>query len=319
MAGFRVDGLPEDVQQHIFRVVAADGSEIWLRNMMKAVRNTDGMVVKRRCIIVDVTKQQTDHLEVMKDLARHRAIADALQYSILWEQPERSFHNLKVAAFYEPSMGDALVGGDLFDAFSLPNKSVMLIVGDVTGKGLPAAARISEIIFALRAFAQDYKDPADVMTRLNEFLCDFHGTDDERVEALVVLSIVVVDPDTGAIRMASAGSEPPFVVRASGVAEESQARGLILGVDRNASYDVADLVLEEGDMLLMTTDGLTEARSGNDFFGYERLLDVVRAADKAASLNDVGRAILDAARAHGRGRFGDDVCLLLARRDHATP
>ena len=93
------------------------------------------------------------------------------------------------------------------------------------------------------------------------------------------------------------------------------ARGLILGIDHDAVYETTDLLLEEGDTLLMTTDGITETRRGRDFFGSERLLKAARKADGSGTLQDVGQAIIDAARAHGGGRFGDDVCLLLVRRD----
>jgi PAS domain S-box-containing protein len=319
LVGLRKAGSSQDVHQFAFRVTAANGSQIWLRNIMKAVKDADGAVTGYRCIIVDVTQQQTDHLALVKDLARNQAIADALQYSILWRHPEKSFHSLKVAAFYEPAMDEALVGGDLFDAFSLPNKSIMLVVGDVTGKGLKAAAHVAEIIFAVRAFAQDYHDPADVLTRLNEFICNFHREYDGDSNALVVLLIVVIDPTTGATRAASAGGEPPFILRASGAAEEMAVRGLILGIDSNARYEAEELSLEEGDLLLISTDGLTETRRGDDFFGYERLLDVARAAEASAPLPDIGKAILETARAYGGGRFKDDVCLLLARRDGSVP
>ncbi len=315
VAAFQRDGLPGDGDQRAFRVIAADGSEIWLRNITKAVRNAEGEVIKRRCIIVDVTEQQTAYLSLAKDLDRNQAIAEALQYSVLWQHSEKSFDSLKVDVFYEPALDEALLGGDFFDAFSLPNKSVMLVVGDVTGKGLKAAARTLEITFALRAFAQDYKNPADMITRLNEFICDFHHEDDPLAVAYVVLSLIVIDPITGAAQAASAGAEPPLVLRASGAVEEVAVRGLILGINHDAAYETTDMFLQEGDTLLMTTDGLTEARTGGDLFGSERLLEAARKADETGTLHDVGQAVLDAARRHGGGQFSDDVCLLLVRRD----
>ncbi|BDI32125.1 hypothetical protein CCAX7_41760 [Capsulimonas corticalis] len=246
---------------------------------------------------------------------RNRAIAEALQYSMLWEHSEKSFHDLRVAVFYEPAMDDALVGGDLFDAFRLHNGSVMLIVGDVTGKGLRAAARTVEIRFALRAFSQDYIDPGDMVRRLNEFICDFHFDADDLGNALVVLSLIVIDPVTGEVQAASAGAEPPMVLRASGAMEEVTVSGLILGIDHNAAYPTTKLLLNDGDLLMMTTDGITETRRGMDFFGSERLLQTAKNVLEEVNLMGVGTSILDAARAHGGGRFMDDVCLLLARRD----
>jgi serine phosphatase RsbU (regulator of sigma subunit) len=254
------------------------------------------------------------HQQTLAD--RNREIAEALQYSILWAQPEKSFDSLRVAAFYEAAGDDALVGGDFFDAFRLHNQSVMLVVGDVTGKGLRAAARTVEVRFALRAFAQDYKDPGDTMARLNEFICDFHFEDDEVGSALIVLSLVVIDPITGAVQAASGGADPPLILRVSGAVEEASVQGLILGINHDAPYTSASLNLEEGDTLIMTTDGITETRRGMDFFGVQRLLDTAQKADGGRRLSDMGKSVLDAARAHGGGRFTDDVCLLLVRRDH---
>ncbi|MEO7714908.1 MAG: PP2C family protein-serine/threonine phosphatase [Capsulimonas sp.] len=251
---------------------------------------------------------------------RNRDIAEALQYSLLWPQPEKSFGSLKAAVFYEPAMDDAMVGGDFFDAFPLHNNSIMLVVGDVTGKGLRAAARTVEIRFALRAFSQQHNDPASMITCLNEFICDFHYDDDDPLDnALVVLSVVVIDPVTGRAQAASAGAEPPLILRASGGMEEITVHGLILGINHDATYVNTDFVLEEGGTLIMTTDGLTEARSGNDFFGSQGLLAAAGAMGGARTLHDMVKMMVDAARAHGRGKFMDDVCLLLARRDRIAP
>jgi hypothetical protein len=128
---------------------------------------------------------------------RSRAIAEALQYSILWQVPEKMFRNLNVAVMYESAQDDALVGGDLFDVVVLPNQSIMLIVGDVTGKGLKAVARTAEVIFALRAFAQAYQSPEDMVVRLNELVCDYHRDGNDVDNALIVLLLIVVDPTNG--------------------------------------------------------------------------------------------------------------------------
>lgn len=315
-AALLTEGLAGEDLQYTFRVTAADGSEIWLRNIVKAVRNADGAIVKRRCVIVDATRQQSDHQALVAELERNRSIAEAMQYSILWQQPEKLFPGLSVAAFYEPAAGDALVGGDFFDAFKLPDQSIMLLVGDVTGKGLKAATRTVEVIFALRAFAQDYKDPAETMGRLNRFICDFHRDEDEGfANALVVLSLIVVNPATGVTHVVSAGAEPPLIVRAAGSVEEISVQGLILGIDRDTSYGTREISLDAGDTLLITTDGITEARRGRDFFGYERLLETARRAAGAGTPRDTGQAVLDAAHAYTGGRLTDDMCLLVVRRE----
>ncbi|MGO8672493.1 MAG: SpoIIE family protein phosphatase [Capsulimonadaceae bacterium] len=314
-AALIVDEPSRDGLEYTFRVAAADGSEIWLRNIIQVVRDSSGIIANRRCVIVDATDQQYANEALAMELERNRSIAEAMQYSILWPQPEKVFPGVRVAAFYEPAVGDALVGGDFFDAFKLPNHSIMLVVGDVTGKGLKAAARTVEVTFALRAFAQDYIDPGDMLRRINEFICDFHRDDEGDIgNALIVLSLVVVDPETGTLRAASAGAEPPLIIRAAGGVEDLAVKGLILGIDRNVSYGTVDVHLEFGDTLLMTTDGIPESRRGRDFFGYGRLLEAARKAAAMGTPHQIGTAILDSARAYTSGRFTDDICLLLTQR-----
>ena len=283
---------------------------------MTILRDEQRRVIKRRCVVVDFTEQHTANLALTIELERNRGIAEALQYSILWKQPEKRFSGLTVAAFYEPAAGDALVGGDFFDAFLLPNKSVMLVVGDVTGKGLKAASRTVEAMFALRAFAHDFAGAAETMRRLNEYICDSHFDDELEIgNALIALSLIVVDPVTGDTEVVSAGAERPLILRSWGTVEEVYVRGILLGVDRVATYKATEMSVGLGDMLIMTTDGITEARQGNVFFGNNRLIDVTHEAASFETPNEVGKAILSAARGFASHQLTDDVCLLVVKRN----
>ena len=315
-AAFNVAGEAGEDLQYTFRVTASNGSEIWLRNIVTVERGIDGAILKRRCVMVDVTELKSDNFALTLESERNRGIAEALQYSMLWQQPEKLFPGLTVAAFYEPAAGDALVGGDFFDAFRLPNGSVMLAVGDVTGKGLKAATRTVETSFALRAFAHDYANPAETVRRLNEFICDFHQDDgDDAHYSLIVLALAVFNAKTGAVQVVSAGAERPLIIRASGDVEEVDVRGLMLGIERSTSYTATDVMLEYGDTLILTTDGITEARKGGLFFGSDNLVEISRQAAGLGTPHDTGKMILEAARAFSGGVLTDDVCLLLVKRD----
>jgi len=316
VAGFRAVSQPDEGRQYTFRVTAANGCTIWLRNIVNVVRTPDGAIATRRCVIVDATEQQAAHELLTAEMERNRAIAEAMQYSILWRQPVKLFPGLTVASFYEPAAGDALVGGDFFDAFRLSDGAICLVVGDVTGKGLKAAARTVEVTFALRAFANEYNDAAKIINRLNEFICDFHYADDGNADnALIVLSLVVIDPITGTARVASGGAERPFILRADGVVDEIAADGLILGIDRDAFYGTAEVSLQLGDTLFMTTDGIPDARRGQDFFGYERLIETARRTIKTGTPHEIGKAIVDSAHAYTGGLLTDDICLLVVQRE----
>ena len=245
------------------------------------------------------------------------AIAEELQHSVLRRRPEKSIHGLKVLAFHEPVQNGLLAGGDLSDAFGCSNKSVMLVAGNVAGGELKPT-RILEIRYALRAFAQDCKSPAGIISRLNEYMCDLHHQDGNREAPTVVLSLTIVDPITGAAQAVSSGAEPVLVLRKSGKVEEVAVPGPFIGINRSAAHETTNLLLEEGDMLLMTTTGTAKTRSIYDLLVSEDLLKATRKVGAPGMLHDMGKAITDAIRLRDGERFSGDICLLLARRDYAT-
>jgi sigma-B regulation protein RsbU (phosphoserine phosphatase) len=189
----------------------------------------------------------------------------------------------------------------------------MLVVGDVTGKGLKAAARTIEAKYALRAFAQDCIGPAENVTHLNNYICLQHPFISGESSQFIALSIAIVNPISGILRAISAGAEPPFIVRAVLQVDEIPTSGLMLGVEPGFNYTESDQTLNAGDILVLTTDGITEVRRDGVFFGCEGIAKVVRDASASMSLHDIGTSIVTAAREFGNGQFKDDICILLAR------
>jgi len=289
-------------------------------DQLKDYANDEMRAINERLLIASLRHHElanaaTEAHDVLsKAFERERAIATALQYAVLWEEPEDVFRGIGVAIIYEPALEEALVGGDFFDALTLPNGQVMFIIGDVTGKGLKAAARTVEVKYALRAFAENYEVLGDVVSRLNDYICRRHTETARDNGELIVLLVAVLDPADGAVRFICAGAEPPVIVRASGVIEEVPTHGLMLGIQPGIAYSQVDRSLETGDLLVLTTDGITESRRGLDFFGYERMAQIVQRADPSKSLHDMAKTVVDAARAHAGGKFQDDVCILLVRR-----
>jgi PAS domain S-box-containing protein len=296
--------------EYEFPVFAADGSEVWLRNVVRMARDGHGDITLLRGVIMDISRERRAELA----LERQRRIAEALQRSILQDVPEDFCDGLSVAALYEPALNEALVGGDFYDAFRLPDGRALLAIGDVTGKGLAAATRTAEIKFALRAFAQEYPGPAEVTARLNDFLCSFHPPNNPDDNTMIVMSLMAMDPDNGRALVTPAGIEPPLIVRRNGEIEQIPPQGLILGIERGADYAQATAVLDRGDMVIMATDGVTEARHGHDLFGYDRMARAAVDARMSESLHETGRAVLEAARDFAGGQFQDDVCMLLVKK-----
>jgi sigma-B regulation protein RsbU (phosphoserine phosphatase) len=189
------------------------------------------------------------------------------------------------------------------------------------GKGLIAAARTAEVKYALRVILRNGDDCASALARLNRTLLvgdmvsatsDADFEDDNR---MVALAVAVIDPSTGLTNVAAAGAEPPMVARTNGAVEVPVAHGVLLGAAQEMEYEAVTLQLNPGDLLLMVTDGITEAHlPGSDLFGQERLISAYQEAVQShPSIDDAADSIVANARAFAGGTFHDDVCLLLAR------
>ena len=220
---------------------------------------------------------------------------------------------------HEAASDEALVGGDFWDIFAYDDGHVALVLGDVMGHGLTAAVFTAEIRFILRAFLREHQQPALVLDRLNSYLSESHrlfreGLNDEGDEAPVCLALAVIHTASGEGVVASAGMEPPLLLRAGGEMEEMRVSGLLLGVETDQEYQAVPFRLEHGDTILMTTDGITEVRRGKEFLESAGLMRLVREAQPLGTLEQTAQSVLAGARAFGSGSFRDDVCLVLARR-----
>jgi len=232
---------------------------------------------------------------------------------------EDAFPGLEVKMLHEPASQEALVGGDFWDIFAYDNGHVAFVIGDVMGHGLTVAVFTAEIRFILRAFLREHETPSLVLDHLNSYFCETHrlfreGLEEEGDDAPICLMLAVFSAATGKGLVASAGMEPPLIVHADGQIEQVPAAGLLLGIEADQDYQATAFCLEHGDMLLMTTDGITEARHGKEFLGSEGLMRLVREAQPLETLRQKAQSVLDGARAFGGGHFRDDVCIILARR-----
>lgn len=291
------------------------GLKLWLE--IHAVPVPEGLAVYCR----DITAHKQAAARLATVYEQEHQIAEKLQRSMLMLRPETQFPSLGLEAFYEAAWEDGLVGGDFLDTFTLLGGKIALVVGDITGKGLTAAAYIAEVKFSLRAFLREYASPAMALFRLNAFL--WQGLDDGTLagvditdpfafDRLACLTLAVLDPQTGEIVCSAAGMEPPLILRHNGEAEQIRVSGRPLGVLAREEYTPATLRLEPGEIMLMASDGITEARRRNFFFGVEGMAQAAKQAWPGGSLKEVGQVVLNQARAYAGGRFRDDACLLVA-------
>lgn len=237
-------------------------------------------------------------------------IARTIQTSFLPRDPAAlaASGGLQVATWFQPTWE---VGGDLFHCFWLADGRLFLGIGDVAGKGVPAALMMAATATLIKGLAAATPDPAQLLERVNRELCAMSE------EALfVTLFVAALDAQSGELVFSNAGHNPPLIRRADGRAEFIRvAPGLALGVEADWRYTSASERLAPGDMLLLYTDGVTEAMDA-EFACFEphRLLRVSQDADLVGPdqwVEDVVRAVA----AHvGAAEQSDDLTLLAAAR-----
>ncbi len=295
-----------------------DTDRFWLSSYYP-VNDAAGQRLGVGVVVVEITERRRQQEELAALYEREHKIAESLQRSLLNKPPASILVGLEVETLYRPAWDEALVGGDYFDVFALDGGRLALVVGDVSGKGLEAASRTAEIKYTLRAYLREHSDAASALSRLNGFLCESQamealelGAEDR--EYFVVMTLAVIETATGAVRIAAAGAEPPILLRPDGSFEEIAVSGTPLGIVPKAAYTARSMVLDADDLLLIATDGVTEARRGREFLGNDGMARLAAGALPNGSLAGIGAAVLEGAREFASGRLHDDICLLLARR-----
>jgi anti-sigma regulatory factor (Ser/Thr protein kinase) len=210
---------------------------------------------------------------------------------------------LAFCARYLPG-GRADVGGDWYDVVTLAAGRYGVVIGDVAGHGVRAAAVMGQLRHALRAFAADGNDPAQVIARLNRYMFEQGPLD------MATLCYGVLDPARSRLEIALAGHVPPLVLRSDGSAELLVTRPAPpVGADPNSRYTTTAIDLEAGTSIVFYTDGLVERRGEALDAGFARLTEVVRFAP--ASLDRVCDIVLERMlRGH---QPADDVAVLGVR------
>ena len=231
------------------------------------------------------------------------AAARTLQGSLLpgrLPRPER----LDVAARYVAALDGVQVGGDWYDCLVLGDDRVALVVGDVMGKGLHAAAQMGQIRMAVRSLAALDPAPAAVLTALDGLNMELG------VDEIVTLVYVLVDTKLGTARIARAGHLPPALVRPDGTVEYLEGGGSApLGAPAAPRVE-SEIELPVGGALVICTDGLVEDRATGLDRGMAQLLDALAEVAHFASAGKVATHVLERC-ASGRGE--DDIALLVAR------
>jgi serine phosphatase RsbU (regulator of sigma subunit)/HAMP domain-containing protein len=235
---------------------------------------------------------------------REREIAAIIQQTLL--PPERvQLPSMTVAGRYVSSRE---VGGDFYAVLPLEDARVGLAIADVTGKGIPAATLSARARYLLEAFALDAHRPDTVLTRLNQVLAR------DAASQFVSLFYGILDARRGRFAFARAGHLPPLLVPAGTATPVAlEPPGLLLGVDVAATYVTSEVPVGPGDLLVMFTDGITEARrQDGQQFGEQRV-SMLAGACAGALPEDVVERVMDALAAWAGRAPADDQTIVVVR------
>jgi phosphoserine phosphatase RsbU/P len=202
------------------------------------------------------------------------------------------------------------LGGDLYDFLPLADSWHGIMIGDVSGKGLPAALRMAVARTVFRHEARRGESPGPTLAAVN------NGVLSEIPQGMVTMLYVMLDTQSGRVRVANAGHNYPVVI--NGQVHEVELTGLPLGVLGDSEYDEQSTVLRHGDTVLLYTDGVVEATNERDeIFGYERLAEVLHAAD-GLKPRALLTTLLHELRAWGGADQADDITMVILRRRQAS-
>jgi sigma-B regulation protein RsbU (phosphoserine phosphatase) len=244
-------------------------------------------------------------------LVREMLLAQEMQKKLL-PQTLPVYANLDIDALSTPAFE---VGGDYYDVVKLTDHTLGIVVGDVSGKGVSAAFYMSEVKGIFQALSRLYTSPREFMVKANDALV---GSIDKH--SFISLIYAVIDVRTGVVTIARAGHCPLLHVSDDEV-HYVRPGGMGMGLSRGQQFDEAieekTLQLAPGDVCIFYTDGVTEARCGDEEYGYDRLLDTARRI-KDRSAAAIKTEILESVKAFIRHQAIDDDLTLVVFKWHGA-
>ncbi|HEX7139084.1 MAG TPA: PP2C family protein-serine/threonine phosphatase [Vicinamibacterales bacterium] len=249
-----------------------------------------------------VLLELADRLSLKNDLEIARQIQQAMLPSGLFSAP-----GVETFGFSRPAN---TVGGDFFDILPLKDGRVVIALGDVAGKGSPAALLMALLLAMLRTLVDEELEPAALVTRLNvQVSRHAPGT------RFITLFYAVFEPDSGLFTFVNAGHTAPLVLRADNRCDRLSDGGIALGMFEQSSYTTGHVTIEPDDLVAIYSDGITEAENSGGRPFDEAGLEAVLRANRQHHIQTIGSDVVRAVETYtGETKFVDDLTLLLLRR-----
>ncbi len=245
-------------------------------------------------------------LENARLYSTQRHIADILQESLL-TMPER-VEGITFGYLYRSASEAARIGGDFYDLFEIEHGKIGIIIGDVSGKGIEAAALTAIVRNTIKAHAFEGGTPALIMAKTNDMLVKTSPPN-----IFMTAFFGVLELDTGKLTYCCAGHPPAMIKRGSFVQLLTKNSPMIGGFPR-MHYRSGKANLKKGDILLLYTDGIIEARDNGEFFGEQRLVNLLKDS-KPMPAKEVPGVLFDRVMEFTDGELSDDVAILVVSHE----
>ena len=248
-----------------------------------------------------VLLEVADRLSLKNDLEIAREIQKAMLPPGRFRAP-----GADVAGFSRPAN---TVGGDFYEILPLGDGRLVMAVGDVAGKGSPAALLMALLLAMMRTLNDERLEPAELIARLNVQVCrQAPGS------RFITLFYALFDMNTGSLTYVNAGHTPPLLLRNRGDIERLHEGGVALGLFDESAYATGRTLMQHGDLLAVYSDGITEAENPEGRPFDERGLENVLIAERHNNIAAIGSAVAKAVEVHTADtRLADDLTLLLLR------
>ncbi|HPO74547.1 MAG TPA: SpoIIE family protein phosphatase [Armatimonadota bacterium] len=278
-----------------------DDSEI---RLLLSISERIGLAVEKERLLME---REAHRRELEVAYQRERRIAETLQRSFL-PNVDVGVPGIAVAHLYQPALSEAEVGGDFYDIIELNGGVLGLVMGDISGKGLDAAVYTALTKYTIRSYALEDPDPGRVMSLLSEAFMR-----QANPEIFTTLFYGVLDIRRQCIAYVNAGHEPPILYRAgTGKIERICSSGPLAGVISDPGYETQEIPFHCGDLMLLYTDGATDASHDGAWLGIEGLEDLLRTHIEDEVQNTLN-AIWNGIGEFAHGKLRDDVALMLVR------
>ena len=235
-----------------------------------------------------------------------KEFADTMQRSLL-PRTLPQLPGLDVGDAYQSS-ARVEVGGDVYDFIELDDGRLAVVLGDVTGHGIEAAADMAMAKFVFRSLAREHPSPSDFLQSANDVVVG-----EIAPGKFITMAYLLIDAERGLVVGAGAGHPPPRLVSADGSVRSLDVRGLVLGVEGGQTYEEQHAPLGPGDAVVLYTDGVLEARHEGELYGFERL-DAIVSAARGLSARDIAETILADCRDFAANELADDCAVVVVKR-----